>query len=44
MKLGDLVVEPIPRRGMKAAATASRGTTEEMWAPHWQFLGADGSC
>jgi glyoxylase-like metal-dependent hydrolase (beta-lactamase superfamily II) len=42
MKIGDLVVEPIFDGVMKAPATAFKGTTDEQWAPHRRFLGADG--
>jgi glyoxylase-like metal-dependent hydrolase (beta-lactamase superfamily II) len=42
MKIGDLVVEPVFDGVMKAQATAFKGTTEEQWAPHRRFLGADG--
>jgi hypothetical protein len=40
MNIGELVVEPIHDDVMKAAPTAFRGTTDEMWAPHRQFLDA----
>ncbi len=42
MRIGDLVVEPVHDGIMRAAVTAFRGTTEEMWAPHRQFLDDDG--
>lgn len=42
MKIGDLVVEPVFDGVMKAPATAFKGTTDEQWAPHRRFLGADG--
>jgi glyoxylase-like metal-dependent hydrolase (beta-lactamase superfamily II) len=42
MKIGDLVVEPVYDGVMKAPATAFKGTTDELWAPHRQFLDADG--
>jgi glyoxylase-like metal-dependent hydrolase (beta-lactamase superfamily II) len=42
MNIGQLVVEPIFDGRMRAPATAFKGTTEEMWAPHRQFLDADG--
>jgi glyoxylase-like metal-dependent hydrolase (beta-lactamase superfamily II) len=42
MQIGTLVVEPIFDGVMKAPATAFKGTTEEQWAPHRQFLDADG--
>ena len=42
MQIGKLVVEPVHDGVMKAAVTAFRGTTEEMWAPHRRFLGDDG--
>ncbi len=41
MKIGELLVEPIHDGVMKAAPTAFRGTTDEMWAPHRQFLDAN---
>ena len=42
MKIGELVVEPVHDGVMRAPAVAFRGTTEEQWAPHRQFLDADG--
>jgi glyoxylase-like metal-dependent hydrolase (beta-lactamase superfamily II) len=42
MKIGNLVVEPVYDGVMNAAATAFKGTTAEQWAPHRQFLDADG--
>ena len=42
MKIGELTVEPVFDGIMKAPATAFRGTTDEQWAPHRQFLDADG--
>src|ERR1700704_2136440 len=42
MKIGDLVVEPVVDGVMKAPATAFKGTTDELWAPHRQFLDSDG--
>jgi glyoxylase-like metal-dependent hydrolase (beta-lactamase superfamily II) len=42
MQVGDLVVEAVHDGTMRAQPTAFRGTTEEMWAPHRQFLDADG--
>jgi glyoxylase-like metal-dependent hydrolase (beta-lactamase superfamily II) len=42
MRIGDLVVEPVFDGVMKAPATAFQGTTDEQWAPHRQFLDADG--
>ncbi|TMF06451.1 MAG: MBL fold metallo-hydrolase [Chloroflexi bacterium] len=42
MKIGDLVVEPVFDGVMKAPATSFKGTTDEQWAPHRQFLDSDG--
>ena len=42
MNIGDLVVEPVFDGVLKAPATAFKGTTEELWAPHRQFLDPDG--
>jgi glyoxylase-like metal-dependent hydrolase (beta-lactamase superfamily II) len=42
MKIGDIVVEPVFDGVMKAPVTAFKGTTEEQWAPHRQFLDAEG--
>jgi glyoxylase-like metal-dependent hydrolase (beta-lactamase superfamily II) len=42
MNIGDVVVEPIHDGVMLAPATAFKGTTDEQWAPHRQFLDADG--
>src|SRR5438045_3051467 len=42
MHIGDLVVEPVHDGLMKAATTAFKGTTDAQWAPHRQFLDADG--
>jgi glyoxylase-like metal-dependent hydrolase (beta-lactamase superfamily II) len=44
MKIGELVVEQVFDGVMTAAATAAyKGTTDEQWAPHRQFLDADGT-
>jgi glyoxylase-like metal-dependent hydrolase (beta-lactamase superfamily II) len=42
MNIGDVVVEPIHDGVMLAPATAFKGTTDEQWAPHREFLDADG--
>jgi len=42
MKIGELVVEPVFDGVMKAPATSFKGTTDEQWAPHRQFLDSDG--
>lgn len=42
MRIGELTVEPVFDGIMKAPATAFRGTTDEQWAPHRQFLDAEG--
>src|SRR6266851_8872681 len=42
MKIGDLVVEPVFDGVMNVPATAFKGTTDEVWAPHRQFLDPDG--
>jgi len=42
MKIGDLVVEPVFDGVMNVPATAFKGTTDDVWAPHRQFLDADG--
>ena len=42
MQIGELTVEPVFDGVMKAPATAFQGTTDEQWAPHRQFLDADG--
>ena len=42
MQVGDVLVEPVYDGVMKAPATSFRGTTEADWAPHRQFLDADG--
>ena len=42
MKIGDLVVEPVFDGVMNVPATAFKGTTDEIWAPHRQFLDSDG--
>jgi glyoxylase-like metal-dependent hydrolase (beta-lactamase superfamily II) len=42
MKIGDLVVEPVHDGVMLAPVTSFKGTTDEQWAPHRQFLNADG--
>ena len=42
MKIGDLVVEPVFDGVMNVPATAFKGTTDDDWAPHRQFLDADG--
>lgn len=42
MNIGELRVDPIYDGTMQAPVTAFRGTTEEQWAPHRQFLDANG--
>src|SRR4030088_128673 len=42
MQIGDLVVEPVFDGVMNVPATAFKGTTDEIWAPHRRFLDADG--
>jgi glyoxylase-like metal-dependent hydrolase (beta-lactamase superfamily II) len=42
VKIGDVVVEPVFDGVMNVPATAFKGTTDEVWAPHRQFLDADG--
>ncbi|HEX6510670.1 MAG TPA: MBL fold metallo-hydrolase [Chloroflexota bacterium] len=42
MQIGELTIEPIFDGIMKAKPTNFKGSTDEMWAPHRQFLGADG--
>ncbi len=43
MKIGELLVEPVYDGVMRANPTgAFKGTTDEQWAPHRQFLAADG--
>lgn len=42
MNIGELVVEPVHDGIMHAPVVAFRGTTEEQWAPHRQFLDSDG--
>jgi glyoxylase-like metal-dependent hydrolase (beta-lactamase superfamily II) len=42
MQIGDVLIEPVHDGVMKMPATAFAGTTMELWAPHQQFLDADG--
>src|SRR5438270_3558936 len=42
MQIGDVHVEPVFDGTMTMPVTAFRGTSEEDWAPHRKFLGADG--
>jgi glyoxylase-like metal-dependent hydrolase (beta-lactamase superfamily II) len=42
MKIGDVVVEPVFDGVMNVPATAFKGTTDDVWASHRQFLDADG--
>src|SRR5438876_6835558 len=42
MQIGNLTIEPVHDGTMRAPVSASRGTTVEQWAPHRQFLDADG--
>ncbi len=42
MKIGELTIEPIFDGVMKAAPSKFVGTTDEMWAPHRQFLDENG--
>ena len=42
MKIGELVVEPVFDGVMNVPVTAFKGTTDDVWAPHRQFLDADG--
>src|SRR5258708_40291399 len=42
MGMGDVVGETVFDGVLKAPATAFKGTTDEMWAPHRRFLDPDG--
>ncbi|HLQ31269.1 MAG TPA: MBL fold metallo-hydrolase [Chloroflexota bacterium] len=42
MKIGDLFIEPVFDGVMKAKPSNFKGTTDEMWAQHRQFLDENG--